>query len=347
VQIICHHCSCSFVIEENSLTTLAQLTCPQCGERISREKGPINVAPPGPSIMKTARMRAITPDEFGELMLPASKKISLTLFEAGSSASQRLMIIKPRTIIGRKIGDILIDNPSLSPQHAALEIYDETYVIRDLQSKGGTFVNKTRITNQQLHSTDEIRLGKCRMLFLVTDLDYLEQEMNADVTNSQTASEESSQAGAKRSMTETDKSRRLVVVSDMEPVPGDPLLQQESHDIKATIVTSAVKQSAAKSRVGVELRFLTGKRAPQIMIINKSIIVFGRGNQADVTLDDQEVSRKHAVIELISPQTAYLKDLSSANGTFLNGDNISTSRLFSGDIVRIGTTEFEIHFRTS
>lgn len=61
----------------------------------------------------------------------------------------------------------------------------------------------------------------------------------------------------------------------------------------------------------------------------------GRDAGSDVFLDDVTVSRKHAEI-VRDGSTLWLVDSGSVNGTYLNGQRISRSRLKSGDKVQIG-----------
>lgn len=71
--------------------------------------------------------------------------------------------------------------------------------------------------------------------------------------------------------------------------------------------------------------------------------VFGR-EQADVdyAIADDYVSRKHFQIAFMGDE-AYLTDLNSRHGTFLNGDRINKSiRLHSGDTIRVGKTTLTI-----
>lgn len=74
-----------------------------------------------------------------------------------------------------------------------------------------------------------------------------------------------------------------------------------------------------------------------IFRLGKGRVTLGRSG-ADIVIDDERVSRKHAVIEAISRENIYLKDLASTNGTYLNDQRISSSKLHSGDQIRIGST---------
>ncbi|KAA1419632.1 ATP-binding cassette domain-containing protein [Nocardioides humilatus] len=63
-------------------------------------------------------------------------------------------------------------------------------------------------------------------------------------------------------------------------------------------------------------------------------LTLGRGGDNDVVLDDPLVSRHHAVVE--TGATPVLRDLDSFNGTFVNGDRITSAVLSDGDQVVVG-----------
>ena len=67
--------------------------------------------------------------------------------------------------------------------------------------------------------------------------------------------------------------------------------------------------------------------------------ILGRERAAAAWIDVHSVSRHHARI-VVSGDTATLEDLGSKNGTFLEGEAVTTPRpLRDGDRVRIGTVE--------
>ena len=65
--------------------------------------------------------------------------------------------------------------------------------------------------------------------------------------------------------------------------------------------------------------------------------IIGRSVGTRFRVDDTEVSRQHATV-LHDGTSFRVRDLKSANGTFLNGDRITDSALKHGDSVRVGTT---------
>jgi pSer/pThr/pTyr-binding forkhead associated (FHA) protein len=62
--------------------------------------------------------------------------------------------------------DLVVDSEGVSRAHAVLERLGDTWTVRDLGSRNGTFVNGGRIVGERaLHSGDEILLGRLRLLF--------------------------------------------------------------------------------------------------------------------------------------------------------------------------------------
>ncbi|GMQ89839.1 MAG: hypothetical protein BMS9Abin10_0174 [Gammaproteobacteria bacterium] len=64
--------------------------------------------------------------------------------------------------------------------------------------------------------------------------------------------------------------------------------------------------------------------------------LIGRGRDADVRLTSRQASRRHAKIRIAPEGSATLEDLSSTNGTFLNGRSIERYALRDGDKFHIG-----------
>ena len=71
-------------------------------------------------------------------------------------------------------------------------------------------------------------------------------------------------------------------------------------------------------------------------------VTLGRDDDAGLVIDDPEISRAHAVIAQ-TPEGLEIRDLSSLNGTWVNGERISTpTSLAPGDVVKIGKTRIEV-----
>ena len=67
-------------------------------------------------------------------------------------------------------------------------------------------------------------------------------------------------------------------------------------------------------------------------------ITIGRGNNADIVLEDPECSRVHTAIRYWD-DIFVIRDMGSSNGTMVNGKKIEVAQLNPGDVVKIGNTE--------
>jgi hypothetical protein len=78
---------------------------------------------------------------------------------------------------------------------------------------------------------------------------------------------------------------------------------------------------------------IDGKRYP----LTKSRTVIGRGTEADITVDNAGISRRHVEI-LWDGTRAQANDLGSTNGSTLNGQRLSSAALEPDAVIHMGTT---------
>ena len=71
------------------------------------------------------------------------------------------------TIGRRRDNDIVIDNLAVSGHHAKIDAVGEAYVLVDLQSKNGSFVNEQLVSSHWLKDGDVISVGKHLLVFSV------------------------------------------------------------------------------------------------------------------------------------------------------------------------------------
>jgi hypothetical protein len=68
--------------------------------------------------------------------------------------------------LGRSPGnEILLDDHSVSGQHCRIRPEGGSFVLHDLGSTNGTFVNEERVEQKALRSGDEVRIGTIRLAF--------------------------------------------------------------------------------------------------------------------------------------------------------------------------------------
>jgi len=73
----------------------------------------------------------------------------------------------------------------------------------------------------------------------------------------------------------------------------------------------------------------------RLIPLHGEVLHVGRGFSADVRLEDQTVSRRHAVI-VDRGDGPWILDDRSANGTFVNGQRVAEAPLGDRDVVRLG-----------
>jgi len=69
--------------------------------------------------------------------------------------------------------------------------------------------------------------------------------------------------------------------------------------------------------------------------------VLGRSTKTDIRVPDGKASRNHCRIECVGSHWT-LTDLDSLNGTHVNDERITTTRLASGDTIRIGSAVYKL-----
>jgi len=130
----------------------------------------------------------------------------------------------------------------------------------------------------------------------------------------------------------------LIVRTATKDLGGAP---QES------IVLGAADAARLRAAHGLEpARFVVlqapGFRAGSMLEVSGSTVV-GRDESSGIRLDgDEFASARHARIDQRA-DGVWVEDLGSTNGTFVNGDQISSKRLLKpGDVLRVGETELRL-----
>jgi pSer/pThr/pTyr-binding forkhead associated (FHA) protein len=86
----------------------------------------------------------------------------------------------------------------------------------------------------------------------------------------------------------------------------------------------------------------SGKSAGRSIAIKRNKLLIGRAEECDVRPLSEEVSRRHCAVH-VGPAEAWVEDLGSRNGTFVNGTKITEKmRIKDGDIIRVGALELKV-----
>jgi hypothetical protein len=102
----------------------------------------------------------ISPDE-----LEGGKAVLIV--KRGPNAGSKFFQDTPVTRIGRHPeSDIFLDDITVSRRHAEIRRRGGDFVLHDVGSLNGTYVNRERVEDADLRSGDEIQIGKFKLVFL-------------------------------------------------------------------------------------------------------------------------------------------------------------------------------------
>ncbi len=78
-------------------------------------------------------------------------------FYTGPLAGKRLTLKPGRNVIGRAAHcDVVVPANGISKEHAVIEVYNDRIVVKDLESRNGTFINGVMVRSQVISSSDRI-----------------------------------------------------------------------------------------------------------------------------------------------------------------------------------------------
>ena len=102
----------------------------------------------------------------------------------------------------------------------------------------------------------------------------------------------------------------------------------------AKVTTNATDTQVARAKFFVDVN---GVRHP----VNPPGLVVGRGDDADLRINDPGVSRKHIQFK-VEGQRLSVHDLGSTNGMLVDGNKAQQATLYNGSSIRIGNTTMTV-----
>ena len=81
-----------------------------------------------------------------------------------------------------------------------------------------------------------------------------------------------------------------------------------------------------------------GEKPARVIELKPGVNRFGRTSDNDCMLPFPEISEKHCVV-VVENDFVFVRDLDSSNGTFIDGDVVRESALYSGQALQIGLVE--------
>ena len=102
--------------------------------------------------------------------LPAGS--ALLVDKRGPNAGSRFLLDRETTSAGRHPdSDIFLDDVTVSRRHAEFRREGNDFVVVDVGSLNGTYVNREPVDTSVLANGDEVQIGKFRLVFLTGPID--------------------------------------------------------------------------------------------------------------------------------------------------------------------------------
>ena len=96
--------------------------------------------------------------------------------------------------------------------------------------------------------------------------------------------------------------------------------------------------------VPITFQIFQGNRLVREATLDESVIKIGKLASSQLRLEDETVSRMHAVVEVVGPGRIQLIDLGSTRGTMVNGARINQAALKTGDQIHFGDSRVVVTF---
>ncbi len=91
---------------------------------------------------------------------------ALLVVQRGPSAGSRFLLDTDEVSAGRHPdSDIFLDDVTVSRRHAVFRRTSQGYLVADVGSLNGTYVNRDRIDEVLLSGGDEVQIGKYRLVY--------------------------------------------------------------------------------------------------------------------------------------------------------------------------------------
>lgn len=248
--------------------------------------------------------------------------------------------------------DLIVDQPFVSGKHCRLALQGEKYVLEDLGSTNGTFVNGYRLEPRSpvyISASDQLTLGRHLPMPWPAASSDSSQHSSTQVLNIGRSPECEIQLDYE--MISWNHARILregqqCVIEDTNSLNGTALNRIDNKITRAIlsptddIYLGSYKISA--SRILKEKHLTKGEKPFERVLFQGTRMVLGRDPGCNYPLQYPMISWHHAALERAS-DGIYVEDLGSRNGTYINGIRITSRTLVRpGQEIGLGSFHFQI-----
>jgi ABC transport system ATP-binding/permease protein len=245
--------------------------------------------------------------------------------------------------------DIVVADSRVSWRHGALRVEGDGWLLEDVGSTNGIFVEMQRIDRVPIVSDCVVRLGN------PDDGPVLRcmPQAAAAPPVSPGSPPPAQAANAARLAEPPVPFEAAPPFSPVAPV-GPPTPVEAAPPLEPTPAQAAPPQPAAPlaparspaggaaGAVAPELLPSVDRRPTSRMPLPTRYLRIGRTPDNDLVLQDLDVSRHHAELRKSATGTYEIVDLGSHNGTFVNGRRVASAVIGEADIISIGRSTFRL-----
>jgi hypothetical protein len=121
-----------------------------------------------PVLGDTVMARLDGTEEFLEKTITLRENPFLTITKGPGQGQLFPIHLRSPTSLGRaKANDIVLSDVAISSQHCRIRVEEGRFILHDLRSTNGTYVNEKRVSRYALNEGDTIKIGETSLLFRV------------------------------------------------------------------------------------------------------------------------------------------------------------------------------------
>lgn len=276
-----------------------------------------------------------------------------TVFEAGQLEAGRPKSGKKRrwVIGGSAECDLVVNDQKVSGRHCLLTETAEGFLLQDLDSTNGTYVNGRKITSQvKVSRSDAVTLGKTIPMPWPSREAAFEAASDPMARVINIGGEPDNDVVLDYPMVSGHHARITVsngqaVIEDLGSTNGTAIgnpknkIKRSPLSAKDVVYFGSLRQPASRL-IGGKLTLGTTPQGE--LAFSGQEMTIGRDPNCDLALDYPMVSHRHARLVRVGSQIT-VEDLGSTNGTFVNGQRISgVVTVKPGDVIGLGSYTFHL-----
>lgn len=231
----------------------------------------------------------------------------------------------PITIGRRDDNNVVIDNMAVSGHHAVIEDEDPNfYVLLDLESLNGTFINEAKVTRDRIFDGDTLIVGKHTLIFV-----DLRPEEERPVKQDSVPDGDAQEPQFRDTVILDTKAQQDLLAKDASEKGISP---------------EQLAEKPKKVNLFGSITIMSGG-TPEIIDLSKRLTTLGKSNDSDIKCSGLLVGKTAALINK-RPNGYFLAYAEGYTKPAVNGESVTTQvQLHDGDEINVGSTRMTFNVR--